>query len=918
MKTSAWWILFTVSLVASTVASIFPSHNWKGGFERQLGNAVPNQFIVEVQDVDDIPSKRDEIYSREAHETLYAHLKKRKVGFTVKKEFNNKQYFVGASIALDDRQQIASIPGVKAVRPVISLSIPKPVKTHVVTGIDDPELPPDIESTHILTGVDKLHAQNITGTGVKIGIIDTGVDYTHPVLGGGIGPGYKIIGGYDFVGDNYDGTNTPVPDDDPLDQCNGHGTHVAGIIGANPGNEFNISGVAYGASLTSYRVFGCAGGTTDDILIEALLRGVSDGQEVLTLSIGGSDGWTESSSAVVASRISASGKVVTMAAGNDGGKGTFFTSSPANAIDSISVASSDNTVVPLQNLTVHGVQHDPITYYSTFPFPTNSTLPIYATSNDTNVLDDACDFLPDGTPDLSSFLVVVKRGNCTLTQKLTNIAAKGAQYSLIYDDGSGFTAVQVGNFTATLIQQQDGIFLVNQFARGINVTISFPQVGASYQFPDPAGGLMSTYSSFGPTNDMFFKPAVAAPGGNILSTLPVTMGSFGVESGTSMATPFIAGVSALLFGVKGNNTVVGTGARDLLETTAQMLASDHSDSGPLQSAAVQGAGLVNAFAAVHADVIVSPGEILLNDTANFNSSHTFSVKNTGTSIKSFRLTHVPAGTLLSLQPGTALFADNPPFSNISMDVTFSESSFTVQVGQTQMLTANFTIPPGIDQRVLPIFSGFIEITNTDNTTAESYHVSYIGAGAPLKNVQIVDNTDTFFGVNLPALGAPDGTFISGPSNFTFVGNDIPYLISRLDFGSPEFRLDLVDSNVTLTPTIPTKRGVDGRRVFERETFTFPKDSKSKGGSFAQVQTLGSLFEYNFVPRNSDVNDGTGYSATAISNIFANGTTVPNGTYRVLLRVLKVTGDPTNEDDFVSWLSDTIDFHAPTNATSSVV
>lgn len=116
---------------------------------------------------------------------------------------------------------------------------------------------------------------------------------------------------------------------------------------------------------------------------------------------------------------------------------------------------------------------------------------------------------------------------------------------------------------------------------------------------------------------MFFKPAIAAPGGNILSTLPVPLGSFGIESGTSMATPFIAGVSALLFGVKGNSAAVGTTARTLFETTAQRVSSSHTDGDPLQSVAVQGGGLVDAFTALTTDIVVSPGEFLLNDTAHF-------------------------------------------------------------------------------------------------------------------------------------------------------------------------------------------------------------------------------------------------------------------------------------------------------------
>lgn len=134
---------------------------------------------------------------------------------------------------------------------------------------------------------------------------------------------------------------------------------------------------------------------------------------------------------------------------------------------------------------------------------------------------------------------------------------------------------------------------------------------------------MSSFSSFGPTNDMFFKPAVSAPGGNILSTLPTTLGNFGVLSGTSMATPFTAGSSALILSVRGNNARTARAVRDLLETTAQFVPSSHTDGDPLQTVSKQGAGLVNVFDAVHTTTIVSPGELLLNDTANFKGRYAF-------------------------------------------------------------------------------------------------------------------------------------------------------------------------------------------------------------------------------------------------------------------------------------------------------
>ncbi|KAI0335098.1 subtilisin-like protease [Cubamyces sp. BRFM 1775] len=824
-------------------------------------------------------------------------MRKRDLGFTVEKEFNSPGLFVGSVVTLNDAAKVLDIPGVQAIRPVKMIPAPQPVKKHIVTGLDDPQIPPDSESTHILTGVDKLHAEGIFGDGIKIGICCfAGIDFTNPFLGGGFGPGFKVIGGFDFVGDNFR-ANTPVPDPIPLDQCNGHGSHVAGIIGANPGNPFNISGVAFKASINAYRIFGCTGDVGDDIIIEALLRGVSDGNHILTMSLGGTDGWTESSSSVVSSRIAATGKIVTIAAGNDGAKGSWYTSAPGNAINAISVASLDNTVIPLQNATVHGVQHDPITYFSTFPFPVNGTLPIFATSNDTTVVDDACDPLPDDTPDLSPFVVIVRRGTCTFVQKLTNVAAKGGQVSLIYDNGSGFDEIDVGNFTSTLIQEEDGIFLVNEFASGASVSLSFPQSGASFEFPDSAGGLISSFTSYGPTNDFFFKPAVAAPGGNILSTFPVPLGTFAVLSGTSMATPFIAGVSALLLSVKGTSPEVGLTARTLLEMTAQRVPSSHTDGDPLQTLTQQGAGLVDAFKAIHADVIVSPSELITNDTAHFKSLQTFSVKNIGKTVKSFKVSHVPAGTALTFQPGTIFPADGPvPLSANFATVKLSQTSFTVRPGQTQEITALISPPTGLDPTTVPVFSGFIEISNAQ----ESYQVSYLGLAGALKDVQVVDDTDVFFGVNLPVLTDAAGNFITNATNFTFVGDDAPTVLLRLTFGTPKLLFDLVEPNIKLKTTLNKRDDALGP-VADREVFSFPNVAKS--GTFAQVRTLGSLFEADFQPRNSDEDDGTGFNTLTIpSPQFANGTTIPNGSYRILLRALKVTGDPTKEEDFESWLS----------------
>lgn len=72
--------------------------------------------------------------------------------------------------------------------------------------------------------------------------------------------------------------------------------------------------------------------------------------------------------------------------------------------------------IAIQNATVGGVEHDPITYYELFPWEYTDPLPIYATSNDTTVVDDACAALPDDTPDLSPYLVIVRRGTCAFVR----------------------------------------------------------------------------------------------------------------------------------------------------------------------------------------------------------------------------------------------------------------------------------------------------------------------------------------------------------------------------------------------------------------------------------------------------------------------------------------------------------------------
>ena len=171
------------------------------------------------------------------------------------------------------------------------------------------------------------------GAGVVVAIIDTGIDYNHPALGGGIGPGRKVIGGYDFAND----------DADPMDD-NGHGTHVAGILAAD---SPIVTGVAPGVSILAYKILDAAGhGKQSNVIaaIEAALDPNGDGSladhaDVANLSLGSPGGSPDDPVAEAAENAVAAGMIVCAAVGNAG----FFhlVSSPAVAPSAIAVGASD-------------------------------------------------------------------------------------------------------------------------------------------------------------------------------------------------------------------------------------------------------------------------------------------------------------------------------------------------------------------------------------------------------------------------------------------------------------------------------------------------------------------------------------------------------------------------------------------------
>lgn len=149
--------------------------------------------------------------------------------------------------------------------------------------------------------------------------------------------------------------------------------------------------------------------------------------------------------------------------------------------------------------------------------------------------------------------------------------------------------------------------------------------------------------------------------------------------------------------------------------------------------------------------------------------------NAGKSSKEYILSHVPAGTALTVQADSIAPAPGPvPLSNSTATVSISPSKFTLGPGDSQNVTAEIFGPTGLDRTTFPVYSGFIDIDDG----SQSFHVVYLGLTGSLIDKQVIDDTDSFFGVNVPTIIDSEGNVQEGAMNYTFEGGDIPTLIWR--------------------------------------------------------------------------------------------------------------------------------------------
>jgi len=482
------------------------------------------------------------------------------------------------------------------------------------------------------------------GEGKVIAVIDTGVDTTHQAFTGALAgtpaltpqkvaalssqlgegkTGVYISQKFPFAYDYADGDN----DASPREGGSGfHGTHVAGIAA---GNADKIIGTAPNAQVIVAKVTR----SEDDALLDsALLASLDDmlvlHPDVINLSLGwtaGMDNEADTVYATVYKKLQDAGITVNAAAGNafstgygnNSGKGLPYASDPdSSVIDEPATYSSVVAVASVENALIRnaftvngkdigyqrsrGMNGEKVAYFSDLPAGTYEYVDAgFASEEDVAALKEK---YPDG---LAGKIALVSRGKMTYQKKVENLYDLHPAGILVYNNVSVGSLIIMNLTTqdlpAAFISQADGQAMLD--APEHKLSIAEGQV-----LPQSSIYEASEFSSWGVSPDLRLKPEIAAPGGNVFSSIP--NGAYEQTSGTSMATPQMAGISAIVLQrVQSDPLFASMSAREqadvvqnLIMGTARPLTDAAQTTGALYSPRKQGAGLVDALAATTSSV----------------------------------------------------------------------------------------------------------------------------------------------------------------------------------------------------------------------------------------------------------------------------------------------------------------------------
>jgi subtilisin family serine protease len=551
----------------------------------------------------------------------------------------------------------------------------------------------------------------IAGQGVKVAIVDSGIDQGHPCFSDAGYPAQQRLGNPAFTNNKVIAAKvfsnrTPSLRYTP-EAIDSHGTHVAGTVACNAGMPatvqgvaipYAISGVAPRALLGNYNVFpGTSENARSEDILNALEAAYVDGFDVANMSLGGGSAGIQDLVSIAVDNLDIANMVVAVAAGNSG-PGYYTVESPGVAARALTAGASSvphfvGTPVSVASDTFAAASGD-------FKVVEEDLTAPLAAVMEGSALSLACSAI---SSNLTGRIAVISRGTCDFSVKIRNAQAAGAVATLVVNNVAGDPTAMGQNGTpnqptipAYMVGIGNGPALVA--ASGLGATISSTMA----YFSTTNADIMAGFSSQGPTDvDFRVKPDVVAPGVNVLSSVPANSCEeppcFAFFQGTSMATPHLAGSAAFLRGMHPDwsaaqirSAVVNTADRGVLRS--------YRDATPVSDVNIVGSGRENLFAAAMASATLSPVSVSFGAVpAGSGQSRTVEVT----------ITNVGAGAgnfTLSTGGGSASVAFSVAPSSLSLAPGASAS-----VAVTMVADRGATL--GGHQGVLEVASGGVSVAH---------------------------------------------------------------------------------------------------------------------------------------------------------------------------------------------------------------
>ncbi|MDQ6704640.1 MAG: S8 family serine peptidase, partial [Acidobacteriota bacterium] len=570
------------------------------------------------------------------------------------------------------------------------------------------------------------------GLGIKIGIIDSGIDIGHPGFQDATLP---MPAGFPLVNTDSDiqFTNnkvivaraypdllaSPDPDTSARDR-DGHGTAVAmcaaGVQTAGP--LATISGFAARAYLGSYKIEGSPQANpnpSSDATLKAFEDATNDGMDIISLSSGVPLPLSFDADPTIAAveHAASLGVIVIVSAGNQG-PGAASISSPASAPSAIAAGASRNDRTFISQAVVNGVGS-----FTAYPGDKSGSSAITAPLADVAALDgngQACAALPANS--LTGKIALILRGPCTFEIKLNNVAAAGAAGGLIYttpDRDVGRIGEGSATLPAQMVSNADGLTIKSQLASqpSLTATLNF---GSFLQGIDP--NRISDYSSRGPNVDFAVKPDLVAVGQDVYTAAQkfdpagdvYDPAGFALLDGTSFSAPITAGAAAVVKGFRPGLTAAQY--RSLLIDNAGPIALPDGTPARVQQT---GGGRLDVSAALNANATAVPPTLSFSaGTGTLSTVQTLTISNVGAAADTFRLSAVSRDGGIAPQLSTPSLSLRPGAS-ANVGVTFTGS--LLQAGQ---------------------YEGAIHIQSANASSVDTHVPYWYGVGGPA--AQIVDFT----------------------------------------------------------------------------------------------------------------------------------------------------------------------------------